>query len=101
MMPKRYLLTRGTSWGRDFKGLRDWRLLEMAEQPHLCTCKTRAQMSACLTVYEASRVAFRLVPGGEIYCWDEPNWIPGNTAGHKAVRIVASVDGRGVWGVAR
>lgn len=89
----RLLLTRGTEWGRDFRGLRDWRVLEMAEQPHLLTCRKRAQMPACLTCFEVANVALKHFKGAAVYMWDEPNLIPGHSLqGHKAVRIVGAFE---------
>lgn len=89
------LLTRGTSWGRDFKGLRDWRVLEMAEEPNLLTCKRRALMSATLTPYEAANVTLRKFAGAEVYMWEEPDYIPGpSLQGRKAVRVVGAASRR-------
>lgn len=95
----RYLITRGLSW----KKLRTWKLLRMTDQPHLLTChQRRGDLSACLTAHEAARIAFRLLPGAEVFMWDEPNWIPTrSTAGHTACRIVATVDANGVWATER
>lgn len=74
-----------------------WKLVRMADNPHLLTCTQRAEFSKYLTCHEAARVAFRLVPGSEVYLWDEPNWLPGCTQDHKAVRVVATVAPNGVW----
>lgn len=87
----RYLLTRGTSWGRDFAGLRKWRLLLMDREPHLLTCKKRAELSAVLMPAEAANVAFKVIGDAELYMWDDPNYIPGRSLqDHKAVRVVAT-----------
>lgn len=87
-MPKvRLLLTRGTSWLKVY----DWRILEMTEEPNLLTSTRRAQMSATLTAYEAANVTLRRYAGAEVYMWDEPNYIPGqSTQDHKAVRVVGA-----------
>lgn len=84
----RLLLTRGAEWTR----LRDWRVLEMAEQPHLLTCRKRAQMPACLTAIEAANVALKHFADAQVFMWDDPSYIPGrNLQGHKAIRVVGAL----------
>ncbi len=96
-MKDKYLLTRGLTWrqGHVYR----WKLVRMAKEPHLLTCTDRAEMSKYLTVHEACRVAFRLIAGSELYIWDDPNWLPGCTQDHRAVRVVATVAANGVWAV--
>lgn len=92
-LTNRYLVSRGFTWLK----LRTWKIQQLSADPNILTCQQRAELSACLTADEAARVAFRFLPGAEIYMWDEPDWIPTkSTAARKAVRIVATVtpDGR-------
>jgi hypothetical protein len=97
---RRLLITRGTEWGRDFSEIHDWRVLQMTEQPHLCTTTKLAQYPSEFKPLDAAARAFDEFPGAEVYMWDEPDYIPGpSVADHKAVRVVAWVDERGGVGV--
>lgn len=83
----RILLTRGTSWEQ----VRDWRILELTEQPHLSTCKRRGQLSASLTAAQAARETMNRFPAAEMYMWKhDANYIPGpSIKGYEAVRVIA------------
>lgn len=82
---QKYLISRGMSWLKPHT----WKVLRLSSEPHLLTCAEHSQLSACLTAAEAARIALRLVPGAQVYMWDQPNWWPTkSTAGHQALRVM-------------
>lgn len=90
---QKYLITRGMSWLNPHK----WKVLLMTSEPHLLTCQEHSQLSHCLTPAEAARIAFRLLPGAQVYMWEgDPNWKPSPGGQLRAARVVATV-ANGVW----